>query len=484
MTPEDSHLPDPGISAAGADTGPGDWAEAGSVTTAEVQLPYVLMRAAARSAEDLVQQAADLIGGYVAITSPVSGTIYDSAGPEPAGDDERKTITHHVANTLVTLHGGAGVSARRITEVAKVLEAVLMVRVRRAHELQEPEMRLHTSAVRGLLTGETATTADIIGGVLPALATVYRLTGGEHAADVWRAVLPAVVRDRLHTLVAQVEDDLAVVSLHSPDTDDGKTLRLVAHVAEEYDLLGGVADPMPVALFAVAWVEADQARTNASATDRLVPVGGLGAQSLLHILPARRYAAWAHDLLRPLTDEQRATLEIWLGTGSTTKAARGLGLTRNAVHARLKTAARTLAVDLNLPEVRTALLLALRAPDPGTRTRGVRAEPSASSLLALIPPDAAKRWAGDVLAPLDDQLKIALRVWLEHHGKVQPAAAELATSRSVLDHQLAQAAAALEICLTYPVVRAELHVATTALAHTLPTTFTPRARHLNRRPVP
>lgn len=482
-------LPEPGIGAADEDARGGEWHEAGSVTTGESQVLWQLLHAAGRSADALVQQAADQIDGYVKITSPVSGTIYTSAGPGPVqgaseqtADDERgvRAVNRPVANTMVTLYPGPTVSARRVTLVTRALAAVLEVRVRRAWELQVPEMRLHSGAVRGLLSGETDATAEIIGGRLPALATVYRLTGGDLAAEVWRAVLPAVVRDRLVTLVAPVDDDLAVVSLHEPDTDDGKTLRLVAHAAEEYNLLGGVADPVPVGHFAVAWAEAGQARIGATSADRLVPVAGLGDRDLLRILPARQFAAWADDLLRPLTQVQRATLEIWLRTDSATEAAKALGMSRGGMHARLRAIKRTLGADLDRPDVNTALQLALRAPPPVPGARRARAEASISSLLALIPTDVVERWAGEVLAGLDDRLRFTLRVWAEHHGKVKPAAAELGCARSVLDHQLAQVAADLDVSLSSPVVRAELHIAITVIADTLPDSLPPLARHLAR----
>lgn len=467
--------------------------EAVNVTSGDAAVMEELMKAASRTPAALIATAASLIDGSVVVSSPVSGPIYTSPTPVPApldrksvgggeetaGRGHREATVRQVANTEISLRPGPDVPAHRVDLVGRTVARLLLVRVRRATELQVPEMRLHGAAVRMLLRGETDLAAEITGSPLPAQATVYRLDGGADAVSslhaVWGAVLPAIVRLRLHTLIARVGDDLALVALHEPDDGDGRTLRLVAHAADTYNLVGGVADPTPVEQLAVAWVEAGQARTGASSDNRLVPAAGLGERALLRMIPADRLAAWAHTLLRPLSENQRKALEAWLRTRSVKQAATALGIDRTTVHVRIAEAEAILGADLSQADARAALQFALRAGDLTPSRKKSSAQLTVKSLLALIPPATFLEWGHGLLGPLTDKHNYSLRVWLRHHGHYAPAAKELRLARQTLTRWINEAAVELRADLGSPSVRAELFAATVATADSAPKVLPRRA---------
>lgn len=464
--------------------------EAGTVADRDAQVMRKLQLAASRTPQAMLTEAAALIGGSAVVRSPVSGDIYRATAPgaperwpgTEAGDSGgQRPHARPVANTELVLVPGPGVSPRRVELVARTIEDLLMVRVQRASELQEPEMRLHNFVTRRLLRGETSLVAEFTDDAHLSYATVYRLGGGEDPAAsqhaVWAAVMPAIVRQRLHTLVARIGPDLAVVALHHPGADDGRTLRLVAHAAEQYHLLGGVADPVPIDQLAVAWEEASQARAGATPATRLVPAAGLGDRALLRIMPADPLASWAAALLQPLDDTQRKTLAAWLRTGHVGKAAEALGVSRATVHVRVAGIGALLGTDLGQAGARAALQLALRAPDPvpGSPPPRREPEPTVDSFLTLAPRSAVQDWAHDLFDALTDQQSISLRVWLKHLGQTRPAANELHLQHKALTRWIKEAARALQADLGSPAVRAELYVAAVATAGSAPSELLGRA---------
>ncbi|MFJ9213834.1 helix-turn-helix domain-containing protein [Streptomyces sp. NPDC102264] len=457
-----------------------------------------LIEAAARSGASLIAETASAVSGWAVLVDPTTGAVYSSpdraaaagvsaaaeagsavgaGGPAGAGggrarsgdtDGGAGTTVRQVVGAALVVHAGPDVSARRVELVTRTTAGLLEVRARRAEELTSAEMRLHAVVTRLLLRGDTGLAAEVIGG-LTSHATVYRLSGGADPQAayqaVWRALLPTGARPGAPTLITLLDGDLVVVALHDAARDDGRVLRLIARSAERYGLLGGVADPAPLAMLAAAFTEAGQARAGAAAGHRLVPAAGLGDRALLRIIPPDRLSAWASSLLGPLTQPQRQALEGWLRTGSIGAMAQMLGISRGTARSRLRTAAERLG-GLETPLALAQLALALRAPagGPAETARSAGTGPPAALPTELVDATLARRWATALTEPLDTAQRIALRVWLGHLGSVAPAAEELGLHRTTLRRWLEEIGRLLDVDLSSAAIRADLYLALETLA--------------------
>ncbi|MFI6052960.1 PucR family transcriptional regulator [Streptomyces violascens] len=121
----------------------------------------------------------------------------------------------------------------------------------------------------------------------------------------------------------------------------------------------GVSAPATLAGLAVADTQAARALERAEATrtplTRHRPAG-FGA-----LMDPEEAAAYARQILAPLSDTLRTTLRTWLSLhGSWDRSAVALGVHRNTVRQRIGRAAALLGVDLDNMDVRTELWLALR----------------------------------------------------------------------------------------------------------------------------
>ncbi|MEU9096485.1 PucR family transcriptional regulator ligand-binding domain-containing protein [Streptomyces sp. NPDC048361] len=121
----------------------------------------------------------------------------------------------------------------------------------------------------------------------------------------------------------------------------------------------GVSAPAGIERLAVADTQAARALTRAEATrSPLVRHRPAGFAALL--APAEA-AAYARDLLAPLSEPLRTTLRNWLSrNGSWDRTATALGVHRNTVRQRVARCATLLAADLDDMDVRTELWLALK----------------------------------------------------------------------------------------------------------------------------
>uniref|UniRef100_A0AAU2V918 PucR family transcriptional regulator ligand-binding domain-containing protein n=1 Tax=Streptomyces sp. NBC_00003 TaxID=2903608 RepID=A0AAU2V918_9ACTN len=121
----------------------------------------------------------------------------------------------------------------------------------------------------------------------------------------------------------------------------------------------GVSAPAGLDGLAVADTQAARALERAEATRATLArhrPAGFGA-----LVNPEEAAAYAHELLAPLTDPLRTTLRTWLSLhGSWDRSAVALGLHRNTVRQRIARAATLLGTDLDDMDVRTELWLALR----------------------------------------------------------------------------------------------------------------------------
>ncbi|GAA2101613.1 hypothetical protein GCM10009801_74970 [Streptomyces albiaxialis] len=444
-----------------------------------------LTRAAAESQDALLAEAAALVDGWAAVVNPLHGTVHSSprgAGPAAVGAATRphaypRLLTRQVAGAVLVLGPGATAHASHSAHVphasdpadaalvADTAADLLRVRSRRA---DDAEQRLHSAVLRLLLRGQRQLAAELLGGTSATHATVYRLTGDAVRAahrELWREALPGAGTGAstgpVPALVCRYgTDELVVVALHGAHDEQHAMLSLMARAADRHELTGGVSDPAPLDMIGTAWAEAGTARDSAAVGCLTT---SLGAHELLHVVPADRLAAWSGAVLMPLHREQRRTLEAWLRAGSAHAAAPVLGVSEGTVRARLPVIASLLAADLDHPTVQAQLLLALRAPAaPSAPT--VRPAPEPPLPAGLLSPEEAARWATTLLSPLDTQLRIAVRCWLRHRGRTAPAAAELGVHRETLTAWLAKCGRLLDLDLSSPTVRAELHLAAETLA--------------------
>ncbi|MCX4554350.1 MULTISPECIES: helix-turn-helix domain-containing protein [unclassified Streptomyces] len=280
---------------------------------------------------------------------------------------------------------------------------------------------------------------------------------------MWEAVAPTRLLPSAPALVVLHEDDLVVIVLHTPDHDTGPVLRLLAQVAEQQGLLGGVAEPVPLAMLNTAWAQAGQARAGAAPGRRLVHATGLGSRALAHIVPPGRLAAWATALLHPLDPPRRRALDAWLRCGSVSATAHALGISCPTVRTRLRTAGEQLGLDLAVATTQAWLLIALHTPPTTTATGRDVADP-ARGLLHLVPDDVARDWATRLVGELERPLRIAVRAWLTHLGSITTTAKILGLHRATLRQWLDRAADQLAADLSSPTTRAELHLAIEAVA--------------------
>ncbi|MFE3097741.1 helix-turn-helix domain-containing protein, partial [Streptomyces sp. NPDC059248] len=435
-----------------------------------------LTHAATHSAALLITEAAALADGWAVLVDPVAGPVHSA--PPGAGPSGARAAAHPQAHAHLTIHHAAGgtlvlgpgrtTPADRVALIARTAADLLRVRARRADETSRAEQRLHTAVLRLLLAGQHRLAVDVLGGTTATHATVYRLTG--HAVPVahqalWRAARPGVADTRV--LVCLEAGELVVLALHDgPAEPAGRhpAHPLVSRVAEQHRLAGSSAAPVPLDLIPAAWAEAGQ-QPRGPAADRLGSAAGLGAGELLRVIPAERLAAWSAAVLQPLGHDRRRVLECRLRTGSALAAAGALGLSEGTVRSRLRAIEALLVVDLDDATVQARLLLALRAPVSSAPTApalpGVPSRPPRRPALptALLSPAEARRWAADVLEPLDARLRIALREWLAHRGRTAPAAAALGVHRSTLTAWLAECGGVLGADLSSATVRTELHLA-------------------------
>lgn len=459
-------------------TGSGGPAPASPVQVTRYQAVRRLTRAAAHSDAQLIAEAAALAEGWAVLVDLMGRVVCStphSAGPEGVRAAAHPQLHPHLtirkmAGAALVVGPGPGTAspASRVDMVARTTLDLLRMRarVRRAEETHHAEQRLHTAVLRLLLSGRPHLATDVLG-VAVTHATVFRLTGQSvHVAYQahWRTVQPSVSVSDARTLVCVEGNELVVVALHAIGSDRHSAHPLVTRIADRYQLAGGVTDPLPLDMFATAWAEAGNARHGASAGG-LTSATVLGSRGLLRVVPAPRLASWSAAVLKPLDREQRRMLEAYLRSGSAQAAASVLEVSEGTVRTRLRGIGTLLAAELDNPTVQAQLLLAVRAPAAPVRiSSSASLVPDPPLPTDLLNPKDAHRWASDLLEPLDQPLRIALRCWLQHRGRTAPAAAELSLSRSTLTDWLSKCGRALSLDLSSATVRAELHLAAETIA--------------------
>ncbi|MEU1259346.1 helix-turn-helix domain-containing protein [Streptomyces chartreusis] len=374
-----------------------------------------------------------------------------------------------MAGAVLVVAPGRTCSASRIHLIAGTTVDLLRMRARsrRAEETVQAEQRLHTAVLRLLLSGQPHLANDVLGGPAVTHATVFRLTGQSvHEAykAQWRAAQLSVALSEPRILVCVEGSELVLADLHAVGDDRSSARRLVARIADRYQLAGGVSDSLPLDIAATAWAEAGNARHGAQA-GHLVSATFLESRGLLGVVPAHRLASWSGAILKPLDREQRRTLEAYLRSGSAQAAASVLDVSEGTVRTRLRRIGTLLEAELDNSTVQAQLLLAVRTPAAPQHIHSpARVDTDIPLPTDLLSPELARRWAAALLEPLDQPLRIALRCWLQHRGRTAPAASELSLSRTTLTDWLNRCAAALSLDLSSATVRAELHLAAETIA--------------------
>ncbi|MEU3505477.1 helix-turn-helix domain-containing protein, partial [Streptomyces hundungensis] len=124
----------------------------------------------------------------------------------------------------------------------------------------------------------------------------------------------------------------------------------------------GVSAPAALDGLAVADLQAARALERAEATR--TPLARHRAAGFGALLDPEEAAAYARELLAPLSGPLRATLRTWLSLhGSWDRSAVTLGVHRNTVRQRIGRCAALLDTDLDDMDVRTELWLALRSAE-------------------------------------------------------------------------------------------------------------------------
>ncbi|MFJ5264722.1 helix-turn-helix domain-containing protein [Streptomyces sp. NPDC088387] len=436
-----------------------------------------LTRAAAHSDAQLIAESAALAEGWAVLVDLMGGVLCGT--PHTAGPEGVRAAAHPQAHPHLTVRKmtgavlvicpGTATPSSRVDLVARTTVDLLRMRarVRRAEDTHHAEQRLHTAVLQLLLSGRPHLATDVLGGAAITHATVFRLAG-QSAHDAyqahWRAAQPSAFPGDHRALVCVEGNELVIVALHGIGDDRHPARTLAMRIADRYQLAGGVSDPLPLDMAATAWAEAGNARHGAS-VGSLTSATLLGSRGLLRAVPAHRLAVWSAAVLGPLDREQHRTLEACLRSGSAHAAASVLTVSEGTVRTRLRGIGSLLAADLDDPTVQAQLLLAVRAPTPtGDVTPARRLVPHPPLPADLLQPEQAHRWASELLKPLGQPLRIALRCWLRHRGRTAPAAAELNLSRSTLTDWLGRCERTLSLDLSSATVRAELHLAAETVA--------------------
>ncbi|GGM45305.1 PucR family transcriptional regulator ligand-binding domain-containing protein [Dactylosporangium sucinum] len=341
------------------------YAEVVATNSAQQSLTRVAL--GAQGPAGVVRRLAQLLGGWAALLDR-SGTVLHAAparpatsaplrraGVGPALDRLRRGRLASAAFEAGGEHVVAQVVGRRVLVVGRpdpldrtaqqiigAAASVLTLAVARSTALDRAHRRLRTGLLRLLLDGHTALATDVALAVWeapPAPGPVTVLTG------------PAAAREaqleQLDGFFAELDDHLVVLGAVPRDPVAGLSV--------------GVSEAVPLEFLAdghrQALVAADAARR---AGTRLVRFADLAGGGLLGLLPGAAGRAFADALLAPLGD-LTGTLAVWLRHhGQWDPAAAELGVHRHTVRNRIRRVAELTGRDLDSPDVRAELWLAVR----------------------------------------------------------------------------------------------------------------------------
>lgn len=254
--------------------------------------------------------------------------------------------------------------------------ALLTLSLEQSRALQATEERLAAALLRMLLAGETEHARTVAGGLYGDLLTrPVRLLIAERASAAAPLDAVAVLAERAEAAAARAGEPLLAVRDGSRllvlAGDGTAVLTACANLVEAEDALAaGLSGAVPVSDVPEAARQAERALAVALRRGRsLVEHGDVGAGSVLPLLGDDAVRAFAEGLLRPLREHDAtsrgdlvASLQAWLSHhGQWDAAANDLGVHRHTLRYRVRRIEEILGRDLDDPDVRMELWLALKA---------------------------------------------------------------------------------------------------------------------------
>ncbi|WP_211257273.1 SAM-dependent methyltransferase [Streptomyces megasporus] len=369
-----------------------------------------------------------------------------------------------------------------------LLQQPLALRARE-RRLRQTEMAVKVSVLQYLMAGDVVQATRTAAPLLPSLGStdacevaVLRCAPGEERSAVVAACDEALGGRALVVMCPAV--DTHVIMVHPRTDDHPEAARLLRPVvAADPQRAVGVSRPAPWTRVEPAYTAATEALVRAESLDERVWVAD-GSAPLAELLPPSA-RAWAAALLSPLDelpDTERQELcdtahlalifsparaakllgkgeeeaeAVWMELTPATAKALGLDdLPHGRVHRSRNTISRKLSelmerVGLDRTQVahRAVLDLALQlaalpAPPPDT---------AIPTLTEVLEEEAAREWAGRLLAPVDDPKKLGLlTMWAECNAALKEVAEVLGRHRNTVARGLAEVSAAISRHLTDP----------------------------------
>ncbi|MBD0747428.1 PucR family transcriptional regulator [Streptomyces sp. CBMA152] len=305
----------------------------------------------------VLHQLATRLGGWAGLLAP-EGAALQAAGRDPS--PRASAALRHLAAVVAPGTPGSPASATDTSADAHLA----------AYALAGPQGLVLGIVAEGREPGDH--TIAGVASVLLSLLTAPRQGAGEAArsAALVRLLLGAAPGEVAPLLgaapwtVVHARGEGAPPDLGSPlvDADDGHARVLVPGGQEVGPRPGwtlGVSAPVAADGLAAADAQAARALRRAEAARTALVRHRTGGYASL--VDPEEAAAYARQLLAPLSEPLLTTLRTWLSLhGSWDRTAVALGVHRNTVRQRLARCAALLDADLDDMDVRTELWLALR----------------------------------------------------------------------------------------------------------------------------
>ncbi|MGP9020726.1 PucR family transcriptional regulator ligand-binding domain-containing protein [Streptomyces sp. BR1] len=319
----------------------------------------------------VLHQLATRLGGWAGLLTP-EGSVLQAAGRDPS--TRASAALRHLAAVVAPGTPGSPASATDTSADAHLA----------AYPLAGPQGLVLGIVAEGREAGDH--TIAGVASVLLSLLTAPRQGAGEAArsAALVRLLLGAAPGEVAPLLgeapwtVVHARGEGAPPDLGSPlvDADDGHARVLVPgghDIAPHPGWTLGVSAPVAADGLAAADAQAARALRRAEAARTTLVRHRTGGYASL--VDPEEAAAYARQLLAPLTEPLLTTLRCWLSLhGSWDRTAVALGVHRNTVRQRLARCAALLDADLDDMDVRTELWLALRGADGSAESHSGQCE--------------------------------------------------------------------------------------------------------------
>jgi purine catabolism regulator len=322
-----------------------------------------------------------------------NGTGTGTGGGTDPGADAEVWVQSLTAGTEVLGYLAVGRSARLTALERQVVNAAVplcTLSLDRSRVVGQGSRRLQAGVLRLLLAGQgalVAPVADELWNGLPVEPVrALECRAGRFALVAARERLVAD-RQLAAARVLYAELDDALVCLVSAEGGDADRLLRVLRGIDGLRI--GVSDPAGYAELAAARAQAQRASSYGTGSDTEVTwfrdVPRLG---LLELLPPDTAAEFAAALLRPLRPDAGAesaarrgdllrSLKVWLAHhGQWDPAASELGVHRHTLRNRMQKVERLLGRELDAPDLRAELWLALRLDERQPGSTGRTGDPS------------------------------------------------------------------------------------------------------------